>query len=203
MAKVTGPQEIPSELLDGYRATLGEIRPDDGVRKRYPYRVPIMQTATGHPTTKQKAQRTRFLTAKGAFVVTDWPTRQRWYAAAPEWGSLLWYYNYFIMSGIMDILGANPEGASVIKSIKHYTFNLPNGAPQNVNVVIDTIDPTKAMVFPYGAGHEVECGEDPITCWAWTVYPYLVSISANLVVMKASDWIDGITGCSISVIEYI
>ena len=203
MAKITGPQEIPSELLDGYRATLGEVRPDDGVRKRYPYRVPTMQTLDGHPTIKQKAQRNRFKTIIEKFAAIDWPTRQRWYAASPEWGSILWYYNYFIMSGLMDVLGANPEGASVIKSIKHYTFTMLSGAPANINVVIDTIDPTKAMVFPYGSGYKADSGFEPITAWAWSVYPYVVSIAAELVVMKASGAIEANASCSISVIEYI
>ncbi|GAH45394.1 unnamed protein product, partial [marine sediment metagenome] len=87
MAKTDGTQDIPSELLDGYRATLGEERPDNGVRKRYPYRVPTMQTLVGHPSPKQKAQRARFLTAINNFADVDWPTRQRWYAAMPEWDS--------------------------------------------------------------------------------------------------------------------
>ena len=43
MAKIEGPQSIPSVLLDAYRGTLTEKQPDGTSRKRYPYRVPNMQ----------------------------------------------------------------------------------------------------------------------------------------------------------------
>ena len=121
----------------------------------------------------------------------------------PPWSSLLWYYNYFMLSGINDVLGANPEGASVIKTIKHYTFTLLAGAPANVTIAITAIDPAKAVVFPYGAAHMAESGEDPVVWWAWSVYPYLVSMITESIIMRASEEIKEAAGLGVTVIEYI
>lgn len=148
MAKVEGPQEIPSALLDGYRATLGEIRPDDGVRKRYPYRVPTMQTDVGRPSPKQKAQRDRFNIAVGNFAGVDWPGRQRWYAAMPEWGSLLWYYNYFIMSSLGGNANIADGGAGMIKSIQFVKEEVPTTGGKAY--AINAVDPAKTVVMMFG-----------------------------------------------------
>lgn len=205
MAKVTLPQNIPSELLDGYRAAMGEVRPDKGVRKRYPYRVPTMQTLVGHPSTKQRAQRARFLTAKNNFADVPWATRQRWYAASPEWGSFLWYYNYFIMSSLAG--NANPPqgGAGVIKSIQFKTIAMPAGAGEG-QVAITAVDPAKTVVMLYGNSFTFREEE----AWALSVpvYPYVSSIAAELVKCKWSiaTYAGNPTGAAdigITVIEYI
>lgn len=183
MAKVTLPQEIPSELLDGYRATLGEIRPDDGVRKRYPYRVPPMQTAVGHPSTKQRIQRGRFIGAKDRFADVDWPTRQRWYAAAPEWGSFLWYYNYFIMSDLSGNADIEHGGVGVIKSIQFKTIAIPAGAGEG-QVAITAVDPDKSVVMLYGSSYswqQLNGGGVSVV-----VYPYVSSMATELVKCKWS-----------------
>lgn len=183
MAKVTPPQNIPSELLDLYRAALGEKRPDHGVRKRYPYRVPTMQTLVGHPSPKQKTQRARFLVAENNFADVDWPTRQRWYAAAPIWGSYLWYYNYFIMSSLLG--NANPEagGSGVIKSIQHKLISIPAGAGEG-QVAITAVDIAKTVVMISGAS--VAYGYEEDQPFAVPVYPYVSSIAAELVKAKWS-----------------
>lgn len=198
MAKVTPPQEIPSELLDGYRATLGEKRPDHGVRKRYPYRVPTMQSEVGHPSPKQKAQRERFNRAVQKFDITPFADRQRWYAAAPEWGSFLWYYDFFILSALMGNAYLDSGGLGVIKSIQYVTGTLPNGAPQDVNIVIATVDPAKTVAMLFGAGiYQAEEG-------AWVpIYPYPKAIIAEQLTVRASMDIDGAAGISAIVIEYI
>ena len=97
----------------------------------------------------------------------------------------------------MDVLGANPEGASVIGSIKHYPFTLLQGNPAEVTVDITEVDPTKAMAFFYGAGHYEEVS------FAFNVYPYLITIAATYVLVKASGAISFNAGCSLSLIEYI
>lgn len=183
MAKITPPQNIPSELLDGYRATLGEERPDHGVRKRYPYRVPTMQTLVGHPSTKQKAQRARFKIAINDFADVDWETRQRWYAAAPEWGSFLWYYNYFIMSDLAGNADAEHGGVGVIKSIQFKTIAMPAGAGEG-QVAIDAIDPAKSVVMLYGNSFALYTWEQG--SWVVTVYPYPSSVAAELIKCKWS-----------------
>jgi hypothetical protein len=116
----------------------------------------------------------------------------------PEWGSVLWYYNYFMLSGLSG--NADPEhgGAGLIKSIKHYTFTMPTGLPSNINVTIDTIDPEKTVVFFYGSG-AYEISADI----AVAVYPYLVSLAATLAVVKASLENDHVAGLGLTIIEYI
>lgn len=202
MAKVVPPQDIPSELLDGYRAALGEKRPDDGVRKRYPYRVPTIQSEVGHPSKKQREQRDRFKTAKANFADVDWPTRQRWYNAAPPWGSFLWYYNYFIMSSLMGNAAPPQGGVGVIKSIQYVTGTLLAGNPADVNIVIATVDPTKTVAMLFGAGYEWD-EFVPDTTAAWVVYPYPKAIIAEQLTIRASGPIDANAEVSAIVIEYI
>ncbi len=183
MAKIEEPQSIPSELLDGYRGTLGESRPDKGVRKRYPYRVPTMQTLVGHPSIKQREQRARFLTAKNNFANVDWATRQRWYAAMPEYGSFLWYYNYFIMSSLNGNADGEHGGLGVIKSIQFKTISMPAGTGEG-QVVITAIDPTKAVVMLYG--NSVSVQEETEFAIVIPVYPYVSDLAAALVKCKWS-----------------
>lgn len=197
MVMLTGTQEIPSALLDLYRGTLTEKQPDGTSRKRYPYRLPGMQAGGSYIKPKQIIQRNRFKAVIAKFNATSAAERARWYAARPPWSSFLWYYNYFMMSGLMDVLGANPEGASVINTIKHYPFTLPQGAAANVTVNISEVDPSKAMGFFYGAGHYEE------EAFAYNVYPYLVTIAATYAIVKAAGLISFAAGCSISIIEYI
>lgn len=148
MAKVTPPQNIPAELLDGYRASLGEMRPEEKVRKRYPYRVPTMQTLKGHPSAKQKAQRARLLGVISQFNDTSWADRQRWYAAMPPWGSFLWYYNYFILSAFMYDANVSQGGAGVIKTIQMVKEEVPTTGGKGY--VINAVAPAKTVVMLYG-----------------------------------------------------
>lgn len=204
MAKVGPPQEIPSELLKAYQATLGEIRPDDGVRKRYPFKLPPLQTAVGHPSPKQKEQRARFIAAKNDFADVDWATRQRWYAAMPEWGSLLWYYNYFIMSDLMGNANLPQGGVGVIKSIQNIKDTIPI-AGKTVAIPV-AIDVSKTVIMLWGASYNYDHEEWTETCcgaWAWLVNPVWSNLQANSIRI---DW--GIAAfvaadVSIQVIEYI
>ena len=171
MAKTDGTQNIPSALLDKYRATLGEEHPDDTVGKRYPYRVRTMQTRKGTPSAKQRTQRNRFLTVRNQFKTLSQAERSRWYAGMPPWSSLLWYYNYFILSGLIDVLGADAKGASVIKSIQNRTLEVPIAGTTITHV--STIDSSKAVVMLWGASYskdEFQVGDIPYA-WAWSVYP--------------------------------
>lgn len=153
MAKVVD-QDIPSELLDLYRTALGEEKPDGGVQKRYPFRVPTMQTEVGHPSTKQRAQRARFLIAEGNFADVDWPTRQRWYAAAPEWGSFLWYYNYFIMSSLTGNANIPSGGTGVIKSIQVLKHSIPTTGGYAFTLGTE-VDAAKSVIMIQGSARKV------------------------------------------------
>ena len=205
MAKIKTPQEIPSELLDGYRAALGEVRPDDGVRKRYPFRVPTIQTLTGHPSIKQIAQRARFINAKDSFADVPWETRQRWYAAMPPWGSFLWYYNYFIMSDLAGNANIDQGGAGVIKSIQFKQMSIGAGSSEG-QVAITAVDPAKSVVMLYGAS--IVYFETEYTISGVSIYPYVSSIAAELVKCKwsiASLWGNNTQAADIglTIIEYI
>lgn len=201
MAKVN-TQNIPAELLDLYRAALGEERPDKGVRKRYPYHVPTVQTETGHPTPAQKIQRGRFKTAIEKFNATSPADRQRWYDAMPVWGSFLWYYNYFILSALTGNANLDGGGIGVIKSIQYVTGTLLAGAPADVNIVITTVDPAKTVVMLFGAGYEWDEVLAGVAI-SWAVYPYPKAVIAEQLTIRASGSIDINAAISAIVIEYI
>ena len=87
MAKITPPQEIPSELYDGYRAVCGLARPNNVVEKRYPWRV-------NQPNTlKQRIVRAVFLENIAVFNVLTPEEREEWYDQSITSG--LFYYDYF------------------------------------------------------------------------------------------------------------
>ena len=164
-----------------------------------------MQTKAGHPSPKQKAERARFLTAKGDFTGVDWATRQRWYAAAPVWGSFLWYYNYFIMSSLVGNANLDGGGAGMIKSIQHKTIAMPAGTGEG-QVAITAVDIAKTVVMLFGASTISREAEN----WAQaiTVYPYLSSMASELVKTKWSVPSHAGTNTeaaniSITIIEYI
>lgn len=198
MVKIEGTQDIPSEIAKQYSAVLTPKLSRGTVRRRCPFRRP--KTKDGGPcvTPAMEFQRSRFKTAISHFNTLDYSSRSRWYETAPEWHSYLWYYNWFILSALMGVTGLPGRYEAVIKSIKHYTFTLPAGSPQNVTVSIDTVDPERAMVFFYGAG-AYEIVEGAIAA----NYPYLVSLNSTEAIVKASMYNAIAAGCSLSVIEYI
>lgn len=205
MAKTDGTQNIPSELLFGYQGALGEERPDHGVRKRYPFRHKPTQTEVGHPTEKQLAQRQRFLDAVAKFNALSQADRERWYATMPEWGSTLWYYNWFMLNAIPSLWGVVPGGAAILKSIQFKTVAMPGGAGEG-QIAITEVDPNKCVVMFSGNSYIFKEAE----AWAAsiTVYPYISSIAAELVKCKWSVSARGgddteAANIGIIVIEYI
>lgn len=209
MAKTEGTQNIPSELLDAYRATLGEQTPKTIVGKRYPYRVPTMQDGRGNVSEAQRTQRDRFLLAKENFAAVDETTRARWYAAMPPYSSFLWYYNYFIMSDLTGNADIKHGGSGVIKSIQFKTIAMPAGAGEG-SVAITTIDPAKAVVMIYGNSYIFwsETSNGGLSIAFMTVYPYVSEITATLIKCKWSItnyWSKSTAAANIgiTVIEYI
>ena len=205
MAKTEGSQSIPSALLDEYRATLGEQRPNLAVHKRVPYRLPNMQEGKSGETPGQRVQRARFKIAMANFDKVPWATRQRWYAARPPWSSLLWYYNYFIMSDLMGNADPDEGGAGVISSIQHKLISIGAGSAEG-QVAITAIDIAKVVVMISGASiAEGQTGDIP---YANIVYPYVSSIASELIKAKwsiAAPFGDNTKAAVISiiVIEYI
>jgi len=141
MAKVTG-QSVPSEDKHKYEACLELAREDGTVRKRFPKRI------IAHPLPRKLAQQARFKKAILLFHDADEATRQRWYANRPIWGSFLWYYNYFVMSGLAGNANIPSGGAGVIKSIQIVKEEVPTTGTKSFT--IDTVDPAKCVVMIQG-----------------------------------------------------
>lgn len=181
MAKTTGTQSIPSALLPLYKAVMAEANPEKRVGKRYPFRVPPMQTEKGHPSKKQKTQRDAFLVAVAAFNNTDAATRQRWWENEPEWNSFLWYYNYFLMSSLNDEIVVGDGVIGVIKSIQHKTISIPTGSGEG-SVAITAVDVDKAIVMIQGGTVAVE--DNSSYGYAGAIMPYVSSIASTLVKAK-------------------
>lgn len=203
MAKTEGTQNIPSALLDAYRATLGEQRPNLGVQKRNPYRLPPMQEGGKNVSAAQTIQRNRFKTVLDTFKTLSPAERQRWYDAMPPWASLLWYYNYFMLSGLMDVLGADGRGASVIKTIQNRTLDLPSGGTTITHATV--IDAAKAVVMIWGGSYDYDwdqVGDIPYA-WAWAVYPVWGTLSNTNISLTWSMPVQATAKVALQVIEYI
>jgi len=198
MAKIEGTQNIPSEWKTFYDGTLTPAMPNNIVRGRFPWKLPAFRDGGYKVTEAQKGQRERVKAIRDKFANVSWEVRQRWYAARPPWGSLLWYYNYFMLSGLMGNAVINDKGAGVIKDINHYTFNIPYGSAVNVTIAVDTCDPTKSVPFFFGAV-AAEVGEGIFI----PNYPYLVSLNSTQLIAKASMNVGLAGDCSVTLIEYI
>jgi hypothetical protein len=198
MARIEGTQNIPSELKYFYDGTLTPLMPNAAIRSRYPWHVTQVQEGGPKESEGHKKQRARWKAIRDKFKTLTKAERQRWYAAAPPWGSLLFYYNYFMMSGLVGNAVVGDKGGGVIKDIHHYTFTLPAGTPQDVTIAIDECDPTKAVPFFFGAGWF-----DVVTGAVALVYPYLASLSSTQMIVRASLMNGEAVGCSVSLIEYI
>ena len=198
MATIEGTQNIPSALKTFYDGTLTPLMPNAVIRSRYPWRIPRMQTNGSGVSLKQKEQRTRWITVLSKFKLLPLAVRQRWYAAAPQYHSLLFYFNYFMLSGLMGNAVIGETGGGVIKSIQHLTFSLPSGTPAPVTVSCSAIDPTKSICFFFGGG-----GAEVLAGVAIPVYPYLASLLSTYAIVKASMDLIGAAGGSVSIIEYL
>ncbi|MDD5505098.1 MAG: hypothetical protein PHV77_07390 [Candidatus Omnitrophica bacterium] len=198
MVHITGTQVIPSEWEKDYKGTLTKVMPNGAVRKRYPWRLPGFQKFGLKVTGAQKIQRGRLETVASAFNNLSDADRARWYSAMPQWNSLLWYYNYFIMSGLSGDVVINDKGAGVIKNIRHYTFTLPNAATPRATVGITAVDPQKSVPFFFGAGIYEPASEIFVA-----IYPYLVSLATTQMVIGASMPLSQAADLSVTLIEYV
>ena len=150
MARVVN-QSIPSELYAGYTRTLARVSSSGRVSRRYPYRLPHMQSGSPRVSQAAQAQRERFKAAAAIFAAMPEAQRERYYAAAPEWNSVLWYYNYAIMSALAGNANADAGGYGVIKSIQNVSGVI--AAEGITTLTIAAIDPAKAVVMLYGASY--------------------------------------------------
>lgn len=148
MARREGPQNIPPALFDLYRATLNPNSSANIVKTRYPFQMPLMQEGGPGVSVAQIVQRDRFKTAVANFANVSEAERQRWYAAAPEWSSFLWYYNYYIMSDLAGNADWKGGGFGVIKTIQFVKDSVPVAG--NKSFTINTVDPAKTVVMMFG-----------------------------------------------------
>ncbi len=148
MARREGDQSIPPALLDLYRATLNPNSSVNVVKTRYPFTMPKMQEGGPGVSAAQIVQRDRFKLAIANFANRSEAERQRWYAAAPEWNSFLWYYNYYIMSDLAGNADWKDGGFGVIKSIQFVKDTVGTGGSKSFT--ISTVDPAKTVVMMFG-----------------------------------------------------
>jgi len=191
-------QVIASADKYKYDGTITPLMPNNVIRGRYPWRIPQLQEGGSKVSVNQGEQRTRWKAIQVKFKTLSPTTKQRWYDAAPIWHSLLFYYNYFMMSGLMGNAVVGDKGSGVIKSIQHKTFSMTAGSAAPITVSIDAVDPSKAVVFFYGAGVNIP---DPGV--AVPNYPFLVSLASTQAIFQASLYNEVAAGCSVSIIEYI
>lgn len=198
MARITGTQSIPSELKTLYDGTITPLMPNGAIRRRYPWAKPGKQTGGYLITAKEQEQRSRWLTVRNLFKNISQEERQRWYAARPQWNSLLWYYNYFMMSGLMGNVHVNGMEAGVIKDINHYTFTLGSGTAPEATISIDACDPAKTVPFFFGAGWwEVLSGVVAV------MYPFMKTLGSSSMVAAVSPGLGQDTVFGVTIIEYI
>ena len=201
MAIVEGTQDIPSADIKKYQAAFTRKTTTDHVRIRMPFQLPKAKAGGPHESPKRAAQRARFSSAKDYFNTLDASDRSDWYDSAPIWNSYLWYYNWFILAGLNGVSGVPGKADVVIKSINHYTFTLPTGAPANITVSISSINPAKGMAFFYGAGYKID-GIDTVY-FAAANYPHLVSLASTNAIIQGSIYNDAAAACGLTIIEYI
>lgn len=203
MAKIEGTQTIPASILVPYRGSLTESMPNNIVRGRYPYRIPALQANGLKVSPAQKIQRTRFLQAQAQFKERSAGEKARWYNAMPQWHSLLWYYNYFMLSALDGVLGAITEGAAVIKSIQNILVTIGDGYTE---VPIPTaVDPSKVILFIFGAGYDVNfasSGTD-VRFVSWKVQPVIYSLASSSFTMFFENDVEDYPSVVVQVIEYI
>lgn len=204
MAKIEGTQDIPSELLDLYRGNLLDGHPGNVIRKRYPYRLKRMQEGGPGVHAKQKTNRERFKKGIALFRKTTPTERQRWYATMPAWKSLLWYYNWFMLSVINDQTKGLPKGGGMLKQIINTKFACPAGG---TNLTwTQSVDVGKAVVMLWGGAHSTDYefyGEEGIALVAWNIFPVWDSfVSTGIGIGWAETPIAAANVC-LQIIEYV
>ncbi len=148
MAKIEGPQNIPSEIAELYSAFLTPALSDNSIRGRCPFTRPLSKAGGPQESEAQKKQRARFKQAIEGFKNTPYATRHRWYSSAPIWNSFLWYYNYYLLSALTGVTGLPNKTLAVIKSIQYVSKSIPTGGAESIT--ISTVDPDKTVVMLFG-----------------------------------------------------
>jgi hypothetical protein len=203
MAHIEGTQEIPSALAKAYKATLGGINANSLVKKRTPFRNKKMQDYGTGVTEDQKKHRLRFLNIIDKFNNIEMEERSRWYDAEPVYSSFLWYYNYFILSGLSGNANGQQGGFGVIKLIQHLSTSL--GAEGATISLPTAVDPLKSVIMAWGANYNMNSalGQSNEYAWAWNCFPVPKILNSSEMEAKWSTTPIGAGNCAFIVIEYI
>lgn len=201
MAKWEGDQVIPAEWLDLWRGNLTDKSPLKITRKRYPFRRRLWKKGGYKVTAKQKGQRERFEAIIAKFKLIGSADRSRWYDARPPWGSLLWYYDYFIMSGLMGNANENQGGLGVIKLIQHVKTSIPTGG--TTLSIATAINYEKAVIMAWGGAHSHEEAGSPAYAWAWACYPIPKLLNSSQFAVDWSEVPEAAGNAAFMIIEYI
>jgi len=162
-----------------------------------------MQAGKWGVSANQIIQRNRFLLVRDEFNKLTSAEKARWYAARPEWSSLLWYYNFFMLSGLMDVLGADARGAQVIKLIQNRTLELPLAGTTITHATV--IDANKAVVMIWGSApwDYVREEETYAVAYGVPVYPIWGTLNNTNISLTWSILPTIAAKISLQVIEYI
>jgi hypothetical protein len=203
MAYIDGTQNIPAEIYKQVKATLGTQAQTGLVKKRMPFRLPNMQEGGKHVRQSQIKQRERFKSVVSQFNNEDMSARSRWYEAEPEYSSFLWYYNYFILSGLSGNANGQQGGYGVIKLIQNIATNL--GTAGAIFNIPTAIDPQKAVIMAWGAAYNYsEVAIEPGGyAWAWNSFPVPVLLNSSQLQAVWSTPPKVAGNVSFIVIEYI
>jgi len=178
---------------------LVEKQPNDAVKKRSPYRIPVQQSNKASLTPKQQRQRAWFLEAVGKFNLLPSSERSRWYASAPPISSFLWYYNWFMMNAIPNLWGVVPGGAGILKGIQNVKETIPiTGAWATFPTAVD---PSKCVFMLYGNAYSVFGGATDE--YPFVIYPIYESVASGSVFITWPINPQTAAIITVSVIEYI
>jgi hypothetical protein len=203
MAYIEGTQNIPAEIYKQVKATIGTQAQTGLVKKRMPFRLPNMQEGGKHVRQSQINQRERFKSVVSQFNNEDMNARSRWYEAEPEYSSFLWYYNYFILSGLNGNANGQQGGYGVIKLIQNIATNL--GTAGAILSIPTAIDPQKAVIMAWGAAHKMAYapGAEYDLPYVWSIFPVPKLLNSSQLQVVWSETPDVAGNCSFIVIEYI
>lgn len=154
MAKIDGAQTIPSELYYKYAALLTPLLSGQQIRTRTPFNRPDSRAGGPDESPEQVLQRARFSKAIQDFAALTPAERAEWYAAQPQWHSLLWYYNYYVMSSLAGNANITQGGSGVIKTIQNAKGSVPPSGTK-VFTLATAVDATKAVVMIQGSARKV------------------------------------------------
>jgi hypothetical protein len=203
MAYIDGTQNIPAEIYKQVKATLGTQAQTGLVKKRMPFRLPNMQEGGKHVRQSQIEQRERFKTVVSQFNNEDMNARSRWYEAEPEYSSFLWYYNYFILSGLSGNANGQQGGFGVIKLIQNIATNLETAGA--ILSIPTAIDPQKAVIMAWGAAHKLGLhgGMVDELPYVWNCFPVPKLLNSSQLQVVWSENPEASGNVSFIVIEYI